>query len=483
MKWPCLLGVLSIASCDGGSSATTPRTESATPSVAATPKDGPAEPTPEPASEEIREQWLVWFDTGAGVRTRWYTTTDAGTTRTVERAALALSDGDALWHVRRADRTVDVLACSCLEDENDPTCARQGTVAQLGLEAVPADGGVPVSLVGTADETLYGEVDAMTLSLSGGVGPRLIVTTTDGGYYCGAHGSYGGATTLVDPSVAEPPKWPTVVLPDPLLRQAAVDGEMLESYQECWDEPDLGMGAFIRDHMRIAGVRASLDRGMVKLRWGAEADGPYVCTGDYAFHGNVESGLLPQGSTLGLSGPLSPGLKAAMADVGSAEVIGWSKLEHQGPARERALKWLGGLDETPWPPPVSEQKAAKAEPSPTARALLEKGRKLTRAKDYPGAVTALTAAIEAASSDEDAARPRAARCYAHLLAGSLKDARADCEAVLSLTLAPRFEASVHYNLGQVAEREGKTSQARAAYERSLALREHATVRRALDALR
>lgn len=475
-----LAALLLAAACDDGANAATPAVEQA---PAASPEA--ATPAPSPAPAAIREEWLVWFDTGSGVRTRWYTTTDAGTVATKERAALVVSDGEGLWHVRRADKAVDVFSCPCLEDEKDPMCERHGRVTTLGLEAIPADGGVPVPLESASTDTVYGEVDAMTLQVLGGVGPRLLVATSDAGFYCGAHGSYGGKTQLRDPSVAEPPKWPALDLPDPLLREAVVQGDMLAQYQDCWDQPDVGIGTFMHEMLRIASVSVRLDRGLIKLLWQAEADGPYVCTGDYAFHGQVESTLLPQAGALGLAPPLSGGLKAALADVGTAKAVGWSKLERDGEARTEGLAWFSGLDETPWPPSHVEQEpapsdAAAVPPKGGPKKLLETGRTLTRKKDYVGAVRVLSEAIAA---DPTAPRPYAARGYAHLLAGDVKAARADCEKVLTFDIDARFEASVHYNLGQVAEREEKPSLAKASYQRSLALREHATVRAALDRLK
>ncbi len=69
-----------------------------------------------------------------------------------------------------------------------------------------------------------------------------------------------------------------------------------------------------------------------------------------------------------------------------------------------------------------------------------------------------------------------------MLAEKLKAARKDCDKALTLHPGDRFAASVHYNLGKVAEGEGKPQQARKAYETSLKLRENATVRKALEAL-
>jgi len=480
LRW--LLPLSLTLACDGGA-APQPSKESAEPAAAAQDAGGAAEkPSPETPSATIQEEWLVWFDAGSGPQSRWYTTTAKGTSATAKRSALAVADGEKLWHVRRRDAKAEVFACECFESEQDPSCRKTGSVTTLGLEAAPMGGGPPVALETADTERIYGDVDALTLSMEGGVGARLMVATSDAGYYCGAHGSYGGATHLHDISAGKRSKWPDVKLPGVMMKEAALSEDMLKDYKECWDEPKVTMDAFVRDHMDIVAVKMSLEAGMVRLRWHAEAEGPYVCTGDYAFHGYVETTLLPPASELGLAPPLSAGLQAALTDVGDATTVGWSKLEPTGAAREQALAWFRGLDETPWASGRTEQMDAPTTPhedTKASRVLLAKGRKLTKAKDYAGADAALSQAIKL---DPEAARPYAARCYARLLAEKLKPARTDCDKALTLHPGDRFAASVHYNLGQIAVRGGDTAQARASYEASLKLRDNDTVRHALQGL-
>ena len=131
----------------------------------------------------------------------------------------------------------------------------------------------------------------------------------------------------------------------------------------------------------------------------------------------------------------------------------------------------------------ASQKTTATRPDPDEalawRKLLDQGRRLTREKKYAEAIKVLTTAIE---GEPTAPRPYAARCYAYLLDEKLKKARPDCEKAMELHPGDRFTASVQYNLGQIAEKEGKTDEAKAAYEASLKLRENATVRKALEAL-
>ncbi len=474
-----------MAACDGGGAAK-PADPAKADAKAAEPKTADVR-TPEleaalVADEAIEAEWIVWFSTEAGgIESRWYTKTASGVKKTATRKAMAIGDGARFWQVRRADAKADVFDCLCFDSESDPMCKKTGEVVTLGLEAVPMAGGDPVALETASTETIYGEVEGLTLTLRGGVGTQLYVETTDAGYYCGAHGSYGGMTNVRDPASPDTAKWPALTIPGPMLRQAAVSQGMLVDYKECWGADDVGMESFITDEMSVVSVFLSLDSGMLKLRWNTEADGPYVCTGDYAFHGYVDSGLLPTAKDLGLAPPLAAGLQDAFKDIGTAMAVGWSPVDPG--RRDEVSKWFGALEETPWPKGESSQTTTASRPDPddavARRRLLEQGRTLTREKKYAEAIKVLTTAID---GEPGAPRPYAARCYAYLLSDQLKKARPDCEKAMELHPGDRFTASVQYNLGQISEKEGKTDEAKAAYEASLKLRENATVRKALEAL-
>lgn len=469
-----------MAACDGGGAAK-PAELAKTPEAKTSDAKAP-EPAPL-ADEAIEAEWIVWFSTDAGgIESRWYTKTASGVTKTATRKAMAVGDGSSFWQVRRADAKANVFDCVCLDSERDPMCKKTGEVVTLGLEAVPMAGGDPVSLETASTETIYGEVEGLTLTLRGGVGTRLYVEATDAGYYCGAHGSYGGMTNVRDPAAPDTAKWPTLTLPGPMLRQAAVSQDMLTDYKECWGADDVGMETFITEKMSVVSVFLSLDAGMLKLRWNTEADGPYVCTGDYAFDGHVDSGLLPTAKDLGLAPPLAPGLQDAFVDIGTTSAVGWSPVDAE--RRDEVSKWFGALEETPWPQGESSQTTTASRLDPdeaiAGRKLLDQGRALTREKKYSEAIEVLTTAID---GDPTAPRPYAARCYAYLLSDQLEKARTDCEKATQLHPGDRFTASVQYNLGQIAEKEGKTDEAKAAYEASLKLRENAIVRKALEALR
>ncbi len=477
-----------LTACDGGESPSGKPAAEARPEPDAKP-EGKTNPDAKPERDAKTEDsampkpgthaWLVWFSTDSGITTRWYDVDAEGTASVVAQAeALLIAKDDRVWHVRRDDATSEIQDCMCLE-EGAPGCAKRGTVVRPRIEAQEMHGGSPIELAGVGEAEIYGEVDHLSLRLVGGVDDRLFVLRGDAGYYCGAHGSYGEWTSIVTPLEANGVNWPKFDLPPTLRKQAALSDDMFTQYKECEDDPELGLDAFAKDIMRVASVHVSLDKGMVKLAWQTDADVPYVCSADYAVHGVVESGLQPSAKDLGLAAPLGEGLKAALVDVGTAEAVGWSSVAKAD--RALTLSWMRGIESTPWQPTsfteVGVDDAANAK---LQRVKLDRGRKLTKEGKYADAVAMLTEAIDL---DVDAPRPWGARCYAHLLAGDTASARPDCERALSLESNERFKAAVHYNLGQIGEKEGKTSEAKAAYAASLKLRPNKEVQAAHDAVK
>ena len=148
--------------------------------------------------------------------------------------------------------------------------------------------------------------------------------------------------------------------------------------------------------------------------------------------------------------------------------------------REAALARFSAVPEPSWPPErVGYQDDREATARGRAHDKIQEGRRLTRANDYAAAIAAFDAALAA---DPTLAAGHSGRGYARLLAGHLDEAKADLEAALVRDDAPKFQAAVYFNLGQVAERRGDLAAARAAYTRSQQLRPTQATKDALAAL-
>lgn len=101
------------------------------------------------------------------------------------------------------------------------------------------------------------------------------------------------------------------------------------------------------------------------------------------------------------------------------------------------------------------------------RIALSRGRKLTRNKDYAGAVSAFDRALKQIKDDP---RAHAERGYARLLARDYKGALADLDRGRRGATKPRLLAAIWYNLGLAQEGSGHKELARTAFARSLQLR-------------
>jgi hypothetical protein len=454
---------------------------------------GTPAPKPEPvadakAAEDAEpkpaREWLVWFREGEGWTTRWVgDRPDRGdTTETVaERKALVHGTYDSAFHIVRRDADVDVRTCACMSGDfgSKDECERTGKVTRPGLAAIDLRSGEEKALVLADAGSVFGEVYGMSLQVTGGVQGRLVVRTEDAGYYCGAHQSIDAGDRMLVLG-GEAREWPTIELPE-AVKTAAATGEMFDLYAGC--EGGTTLDAFVRDTMRWSGLAIALEAGAPRPTWTFTADVYYACSPDYLATGHTTTDLLPEAAALGLAPPLPAGLSRALSDIGTKPAVGWAELKLTADERADVLAKFQALEETPWPPANSEVRPHSAEAGPAdagaARTKLAEAREHTRAKDYAAAIAAFDAAILA---DPKMARAWAGRGYAKLLAGDLSGAKKDSERALELDETEGFQASVHYNLGLVAQKQGKTSAAKAAFARSLALRAHDEVQRAHDAL-
>lgn len=502
-----LLALLGLA-CGGGETPSSTSGSTPAASALAAAQGAEAEPPPgaEPSAAEVTpeaaapDDWLVWFRDDRGWVTRWIDAADPESPRVAERRALVLSDGKRLWGVQRHDAEIDVVGCECLdEDEGSPACAPAGSVATLGLRVVPLGpeetAATAVEVRPPATEPTVGEDIHFSLEVIGGVGPRLHYRWTESGYFCGAHGLSEGADVVFDVAqgkvVEDPFGAVDSALPAEVREQAG--REVLAGLRDCDGADAPTLAQVLDDRMGLSGVEVSLVDGAPDLRWSYEADVYYACSADYAVHGQVRTLLVDAGAPLGLSGPLPEGLQHELERIGRSPTVGWSHLELTGAARSTAIAAFGRAPEQAWPPSrVSSRALARPEPagsgsavpSPTpgeakaerAKLELSKGRELTRAGEYDEAVVTFDAAI---ALDPGMGKAWSERGYAKLLAGDLEGAKADLEHGLSLDDGASYQASIYFNLGLVAERGGDREAATAAFERSLELREHAGVRKAL----
>lgn len=488
------IGAALLLACDGASSNSAERPPSPpnvhpSADVSPEPPIADAKPSPEVAAGEAKpaveppptvpEEWLVWFRDDEGWQTRWYQTDAAGTLSLVASTkALVLADDKELWHAKRNDSTVKVRNCVCLDVSDEaPGCAVEGKVRVPGLTGYSMTGelhGLASTGIGGLE---YGEFDERSLRVVGGAAGRLFFERRDAGYYCGAHAEMSvehGIAQLNDESTEL--RWLKIALPK-ALRESVADDGLFAEYTAC--DGDADRDTFLSSEMELESIAVSLADGKPRLSWGYRAPATFMCSSDYFVHASTETGLLPEAEALGLNAPLSHGLAAALADVGTTPVVGWSAITLSGQAHEEALAWFGKLEGKPWPPQWFGQVDVRAK-SKTARSkkMLHLGRKLTREGKYEEAIAKLD---EAVAADPSLPRPWAARCYTYLRLNDLERSRKDCEVALSKKPTTNLRAAIEFNLGTGAEREGDFAAAKAHYQASLKLRSNNfDVEQALD---
>lgn len=431
------------------------------------------------------QDWLVWFMRDGAPTTRWVRVEGDDAYVLAERRALIVGEDAKLWRIERKDASMELMSCDCAELEDESKCKDRQKITTLGLRAVAMDDGAVSDLIVAQTGSLHGELAGdQVLEVVGGVGRRVFVREADEKFWCGAHPDYEHGVVVYDVAAGKYVEnafdaWPQR-LPDSVRKPAAE--KILPEFKECQEDEGTGsqlMAEFAKDGMFLAEVAVELAGGVPTVHWLFGLTVTYACSSDYMIAGEASSGLLDAAEPLGLV-PVPAGVAKAFAAIGSATAVGWSKLAFDPSARDAAFAGFSAAPEPPWPPERFGRKEAEAAATHSpAQDKLDEARKLTRAKDYPAAIAAFDAAL---ALDSTLAAGYSGRGYARLLAGDLVAAKADLTAALTHNATPQFQAAVYFNLGQLAEKAGDTAAARAAYERSLALRPTKAVKAALAAL-
>lgn len=442
-------------------------------------------PVPGPADEPAGEDWLLWFDRGGQWITQWISVGPDRSTPVAERKALVLSDGTRLWVVERKDAEVDVVDCECFEREGvESGCKPSARLTTPGLHAIELGNGTELVVRAPSTERVVGGDIGLSLEVQGGVGPRLAFEWGDSGYYCGAHGSYESSFVLFDLSTGKEVEAPFAAVAEALPAEVRTTAakEIHQLLDECEGDDGPSLQEVLSERMGLTSLHMGVAAGEPRLTWHFEAETYYACSSDYAAHGDGASGLVPGAAPLSLH-VLPEGVVHALVTLRDVPTVGWARLSLFGAARQAALEAFEQAPEGPWPSGSSSERPIAAVTAVTAagdeagaKAKLEEGRRLTRAKDYAAAIAAYDAAI---ALDASLARVWSERGYAKLLMGDLAGAQADLEAALPLDDGAAFRAAVHYNLGLVAEKRGDARGARTAFETSLGLRDNEAVRKAL----
>lgn len=428
-----------------------------------------------PTETITADEWLVWTGKANAYTTRWVVADDAAPKILAEHAGLVVAVGDALWEIERNDGTAVVKNCACLEDPPAPGCKTIGKLVRPGLRMREIGGARTVELDPPSNGEDMAEDASTSLDILGGAGDLLFYAIGTSGYFCGAHGMTEISHRVVDLSAPgkDMLEIKTAVgkaLPEGLRRDAAE--QIRTALQGCDEDPSVE--EIVGERMGLSGFSLGLSAGTPSIGWFFTADAPYFCAPDYAAHGDVHSSLVTEAAPLGLGGPLPSALTKVLADLGTADDLGWSKVSGDPSARATRRAAFAALPAgAPWPAAESSIQADAGMPEDDP---LETARKLTRDKDYDGAIAAFDAII---ATDPKQAKALSGRGYAHLLAGHLDEADRDFVYALALDDTPAFVAAVTYNRGLVAERKGDDKAAAKHYEASLALRDATAVREAL----
>lgn len=415
------------------------------------------------AGPAAADEVLVWQEAGGAYKSYWVSV-DGDTVKTLAtRDEAVLSDGETLWAMEMGVKTIEILPCEAMEDE-DGGHAAEGEFDWPSLRARPLNGGgEPFWVLEPWEGAFFGEVWSKSIELVGSVGSVVMVEHINTGYGCGAHGydDSGGVTWDVKRN-KRAAVGSILEAPDALTRQSRAELAERALGEECAEDEEIARDSIILDNLEIDAGAAGIG-GKVVLVHPTGASWAFNCTlEDFeGFHlDDMKASARPSKAAL-----------KAIASLKLSGTVGYADLKLEGQARAEALAGFKGQPA----PPRAKRTHAKREAKPHIQA----GRKATKDKDYDKAISAFTTAIRI---DRKAARAWSGRGYAKMLAGKLESAARDFDQALKLDATDKFHAAIWFNLGQVSEKQGKPKQARRAYQKSLKLRPSKAVQGALDKL-
>lgn len=412
--------------------------------------------TPAPTFEADPNTYLVWWRTEKGDVTSWVSADGEGVRIEATRPQLVVFADETLFGMESRYTAFTETNCEDFENGKKTQSGKRWLPHLVARGLAGQDAGKTHELTSpkssyffaepTADGVyeLVGEHWGRTPMVVGSWRGLVLVNDCEGAYGCGAHGDMScGAKAVALGTDA-----PRVDLEQVAKHVAEPAKETLAGW-----EGDEGEIEKELDHLRFKSKAGEL-----------EVDYFFVTSVPYAGSDGTWSSYSQSRTYSGK--PVAPlGLEAlpelvkkAMQKAGVDGYFGWSiiKPTHLEEAR-RAFD-----DPTTLPAPAPADEVA----TPTSedpKRLLEEGRKLTRDKSYPSAIEAFDKAI---ALDPKLARAWSGRGYAKLLAGDLDAAKADLDHALTLDQSKKLVAAVHFNLGEIAEKQGDKGLAKEHYQKA-----------------
>jgi len=413
----------------------------------------PAEAEVEVVAPIAGDDLVLWTDTPTVRQSAWLHGDQVLATRL---EAVTVSDGK-LWALGERWRIVKAYGCG--EDMEADRSHAPEQVPVPTLVAKELGGATEVVLAqgfAAADDTFDGDLQAPSIGLDGSIGGAVFQSSSAGYFACGSAHPYGDASRGVfDLATRETRE---VAASDALKAKVAA---ALKEAAKCTGEEEL------IDPMPPESLALRFGEGRAQARWVAvykAFEAARACNTDVG-------GELPLDATLGL-GPVDQRVAKTIATRPGSGAFGFASV----PAAQRdpLLELFQKEPLTFQPKPAVAPVVAGEE---TAATLVAKDRKLTTAKHFAGAIAAFDAAI---AKDPGAASAYSGRGYAKLRAHDAT-AKADFQKALELeTKDVGCQAAVWFNLGLIAEGDKDLAGAKAAYEKSSALKPNGAVNKALE---
>lgn len=435
------------------------------------------QPAPDPDTAPTKAEvdpntYLVWWQTDRGDVTSWVVADGEGVRVEANRPQITVFADETLFGLET--RYIPFTETTCEDFENGrktragkrwlPYLVAKGLagrdIDQVRELTPPKSGYIADEPPADGVFELVGEHWGRTHKFIGSWRDLLLVTDCEGSYGCGAHGDVnctaratklGSHAPTID--VEKVAKHVDSLAKEFITAWAGEDSELVPEF----------------DHFGIK----SKD-GVLLIDYVYTASVPYSGSdGSWSSYSQSRTFTAPPVEALDL-GELPATVKKAIQKAGVEGHFGWSVVK---PSHvEEARRAFDDPSTLPAPAPADEVAPATAE---TPATLVESGRKLTRDRDFAGAIAAFDKALGA---EPKLARAWSGRGFAKLGQDDLAGARADFEKALTLDDSPKFQAAVYFNLGQIAEKQNDPSAALGHYEKANTLSPSDAAKKRIEAL-
>lgn len=292
------------------------------------------------------EEWIVWWRHGDRLGSHWLAVRGSEAKILATRNDAVFIDGEALWQVTPASKTIELKTCECADDPADLGCKSHGRATYTGYRIIDAFTKAEHAIGLPSEGVLIGDGIEGRAELLAGSQRRIVVRRFESGYFCGANEEPSVVTEAISLATAKPEGelWSKARgLASPVMLADAAK-QLERAGDECAGEAS---GAVARELISVDAIAVALVADELRPVWTFATEPPEACAGDLPLTVDVAGDDWNALTTLGLQSELPPpfaGVVAKLAELGGGSTtLGWSRVDGSTAFRDKAREMFRGL--------------------------------------------------------------------------------------------------------------------------------------------